>query len=198
MHFFSLLARAAVIVGFCGSLSACDTVASLGPASPEEQQALIQAAATSSPALQPGDKIRVTVFGEDRLSGEYEIDSAGYVSLPLAGTVKLGGLSKLQAERALSAKFTTEYLRNPKLTVDIASFRPFYVMGEVAKPGEYPFKNGLNVMSAIALAGGHTIRAKDSMVRIKHVGDEGFKEYNLSPTIPVLPGDLLFVPRRYF
>ena len=182
----------------CVALGGCEGVASLGPATPEEEQALVRSAATTSPQLQPGDKIKVTVFGEDRLSGEYEIDAAGFVSLPLAGTIKATGLSKQEMEQALAKKFNSEYLRNPKVTVDVSSFRPFYILGEVAKPGEYPFKNGLNVMSAIALAGGATYRAKQSAIQIQHVGEAGFKEYPMSPTIPVLPGDLIRVPQRYF
>ncbi len=179
-------------------LGGCESVPTLGTATLEEQQALILSASTTSPNLQPGDKIKVTVFGEDRLSGEYEIDAAGYVSLPLAGTVKAAGLSKPQMEQTLAKKFSGEYLRDPKVTVDIASFRPFYILGEVDKPGEYPFKNGLNVMTAIALAGGSTYRANLSSVQIQHVGEAGFKQYPLSPTIPVLPGDLIRIPERYF
>jgi len=182
----------------CFALGGCDGVASLGPASQAEQQALIHQAATTAPTLQPGDKIKVTVFDEPNLSGDYEVDSAGYVSLPLAGTLKAGGLSKQQMEHVLASKFSSEYLRNPKVTVDIASFRPFYVMGEVAKPGQYKYKDGLNVMSAIAIAGGETYRAKKSTVQIQHVGEAGFHDYPLSPTIPVLPGDLIRVPQRYF
>ncbi|PWB84044.1 MAG: polysaccharide biosynthesis protein [Methylocystaceae bacterium] len=176
----------------------CDAGMNLGPISTEEREALIQSAATTSPNLQPGEKIRVTVFGEDRLSGEFEIDPAGFVSLPLAGTIKAAGLSKPQLEQELAKKFRGEYLRNPKVTVDVASFRPFYILGEVGKPGEYPFKSGLNVMSAIALAGGSTYRASRSNVLIQHIGEPGFKEYPLSPTIPILPGDLIRVPERYF
>ncbi|MCW2284310.1 polysaccharide export outer membrane protein [Rhodoblastus acidophilus] len=180
------------------ALAGCENVASLGPATQEQQTALINQASKTSPQLQPGDKIKVTVFGEDRLSGEFEIDSAGYVSLPLAGTIKAAGLSKQEMEQALAKKFNSEYLRNPKVTVDISSFRPFYIMGEVSKPGEYPYRNGLNVMSAVALAGGATYRAKQSTVMIQHVGEEAFTEYPLAPTIPVLPGDLIRVPQRYF
>lgn len=178
--------------------ASCDSGLNLGPISPEEQRALIESAANTSPALQPGEKIRVIVFGEDRLTGEYEIDPAGFVSLPLAGTVKAAGLSKVELERELSKKFSGEYLRNPKVTVDVTSFRPFYILGEVARPGEFPFKGGLNVMSAIALAGGSTYRASRSTVLIQHIGQSGFKEYPLSPTIPVFPGDLIKVPERYF
>ena len=182
----------------CIVLSGCDGGSSLGRVTDQEQQALIVTAATTSPKLQPGDKIKVNVFGEDRLSGEYEIDAAGFVSLPLAGTVKAAGLSKVQMEQELAKKFRGEYLRSPKVTVDIANFRPFYILGEVGKPGEYPFKNGLNVMSAIALAGGSTYRASRNNILIQHVGENGFKEYPLSPSIPVLPGDLIRIPERYF
>ena len=184
-------AMVALAVAACGA-------ASTQRASEEEQKQLIQTATTTSPKLQAGDRIRVTVFGEDRLSGEFEIDQAGLVSLPLAGTVKAAGLSKQEMERELARKFRGEYLRNPKVTVDIASFRPFYILGEVTKPGEYPYKNGLNVMSAIALAGGSTYRASRSIVLIQHPGEKDFKEYPLSPTIPVQPGDLVRVPERYF
>lgn len=179
-------------------LSGCANVDNLGPATPAEQQALIAEAASTLPILQAGEKIKLTVFGEDRLSGEYEIDPAGYVSLPLAGTVKAAGLSKQQFEAALTQKFKGEYLRDPKVTVEVSSFRPFYILGEVEKPGEYPYKGGLNVMSGIALAGGPTYRASRSDVMIQHIDDKGFKQYPFSPTIPILPGDLIRVPERYF
>jgi polysaccharide export outer membrane protein len=182
----------------CLSLAGCASVDSLGPATPDEQKALISEAASASPNLQPGEKIKVTVFGEDRLSGEYQIDPGGNVSLPLAGTIKAAGLSQHELEVALTKKFQGEYLRDPKVTVEVSSFRPFYVMGEVAKPGEYPYAGGLNVLSALALAGGSTYRASLSSVMIQHAGDSGFKEYPMSSTIPILPGDLIRVPERYF
>ena len=144
---------------FCSSLASCASVDSLGVATPEEERTLISEAASASPNLQPGEKIKVTVFGEDRLSGEYEIDPGGSVSLPLAGTIKAAGLNQRELELALTKKFQGEYLRDPKVTVEVANFRPFYILGEVAKPGEYPFKGGLNVLSALALAGGSTYRA---------------------------------------
>jgi hypothetical protein len=86
-----------------------------------------------TPRLQAGDKIKITVFGEDKLSGEYDIDPGGFVSLPLAGTIQARGLTKSELELSLAKKFRGEHLRNPKVTVDIATFRPFYVLGEVEK-----------------------------------------------------------------
>jgi protein involved in polysaccharide export with SLBB domain len=196
MMIMHLSRRGLLLLGLV--MAGCESGANLGPVSPAEQQALIESAATTSPTLHPGEKIRVIVFGEDRLSGEYEIDPAGFVSLPLAGTIKAAGLSKQQLERDLSKKFSGEYLRNPRVTVDVTSFRPFYILGEVTKAGEYSFKSGLNVMSAIAIAGGTTYRANRSTVLIQHIGENGFREYPLSPTIPVSPGDLIRVPERYF
>ena len=148
--------------------------------------------------LAAGDKLRVTVFGEDKLSGEYQVDSAGSLSLPLAGTIQGAGLTKAELEQALTAKLKSEYLRNPKVTVDVVSFRPFYVLGEVQKPGEYQFRSGLNVLSALAIAGGATYRASTSKVLIQRSGSTEMTEYQQSPTVLVMPGDVVRVPERYF
>lgn len=178
-------------------VSGCSNGNDLGPVSAEEQQSYV-AASTAAPRLQAGDKIRVTVYGEDKLSGDFEIDPSGLVSLPLAGTVKAAGLTQAQLEAELSRKFRTEYLRSPKVTVTIASLRPFYILGEVSKPGEYPYRSGLNVMSATALAGGATYRASKSTVLIQRQGENGMKEYPMSSNVPILPGDLVRIPERYF
>jgi protein involved in polysaccharide export with SLBB domain len=157
--------------------------------------------ATELPILLPlaaGDKVRVTVYGEDRISGEYQIDPDGMIALPLAGTVKAAGLTKPGLEAALAEKLTGKYLKNPKVTVDIVNFRPFYVLGEVQKPGEYPFRSGLNVLSAIAIAGGTTYRANTSKVYIQRFGSTDLAEFVQSPTISVMPGDVVRVPERYF
>lgn len=148
--------------------------------------------------LQAGDTLRVTVFGEEKLSGEFLIDPSGYVSLPLAGTVQAAGLTKIELEQALTAKFKSKYLRDPKVTVDVASFRPIYVLGEVQKPGEYPFRSGLNVVSALAVAGGVTYRASKSRVLIQRSGEKELKERELDPAIRINPGDVIRVPERYF
>jgi protein involved in polysaccharide export with SLBB domain len=148
--------------------------------------------------LAPGDKLRITVFGEDRLSGEYQIDNGGALSLPLAGTIKAAGLTKSELEQAITTQLKSQYLRNPKVTVDVISYRPFYVLGEVQKPGEYPFRSGLNVLSALAIAGGATYRANTSKVMIQRSGSNEEKEYPQSPTVLVMPGDVVRVPERFF
>jgi polysaccharide export outer membrane protein len=190
-------AKALKCVGLVLLLAHCSGTSNLGPASEAELQAQV-AAASAPPKLHPGERIKVIVFGEDRLSGEYEIDPSGQISIPLAGTMKAAGLTQTDLERELARKFRNEYLKNPKVTVQIASLRPFYIMGEVEKPGSYPYRSGLNALSAIALAGGTTYRGSRNTILIQRQGDSGMREYPLSASTPVLPGDLVRIPERYF
>ena len=184
---YSALVSIALLISGCtgGSLS-------------EAEQQSMAAAAVAAPKLQPGDKIRINVFGENNLSGDYEIDQSGQISLPLAGTIEAVGLTQSELEQALAKKFRSEYLKNPKVTVTIATLRPFYMMGEVTKPGEYPYKSGLNVLTAMAIAGGPTYRASRSTVQIQRRGERSMRDYPLSASVPILPGDVIKVPERYF
>ena len=190
------IGSAAIILGIGLLLSACDELS--GAISDSRTATVAVVPHATSPKLQGGDKIRVTVFGEDKLTGEYDIDPGGFVSLPLAGTLHAAGLTKTQFEDVLTKKYVGSYLRDPKVTVDIASFRPFYVLGEVQKPGEYPYKSGLTVMSAIAVAGGQTYRASNSSILIKRAAETELKTYDLNADVPIYPGDILRLPERYF
>lgn len=188
-----------VALGLSLVMAACETI------EPAVGAAEISVTSTGTAGAEPvdfrlasGDKLRITVFGEDKLSGEYPIDVGGFVSMPLAGSVKAAGLTKVELEKALGSKLSGEYLRNPKVTVEVASFRPFYILGEVEKPGEYAYKSGLNVMSAMAVAGGPTYRASNSKVLIQRGGVGAFQEHALAPTVPIYPGDLVRVPERFF
>ena len=174
------------LAGACGSLSDPDAAGLAATSSMTELR------------LAPGDKVRVTVFGEDKLSGEFQIDNAGALSLPLAGTIRGAGLTKTELEQALTKQLQGEYLRNPKVTVDVTSFRPFYVLGEVSKPGEYPYRSGLNVLSAMAIAGGATYRASTSKVLIQRSGTTEMTEYPQATTVLIMPGDVVRVPERFF
>ena len=182
----ALLAVALLVSGCAGSVLS------------EAEQQSLAAAATGPAKLQPGDKIRLSVYGEDRLSGEYQIDQSGQISLPLAGTVEAKGLTQSELEQALAKKFRSEYLKNPKVTVTIATLQPYYMMGEVAKPGEFPYRSGLNVLTALAIAGGPTYRASRSSVQIQRLGETSMRDYPISVTVPILPGDVIKVPERYF
>jgi protein involved in polysaccharide export with SLBB domain len=166
----------------------------------QQQDAGLAAMGSATPELRlaAGDKVRVIVFGEDRLSGEYVIDNSGGLSLPLAGTIQAAGLTKVELEQSLTKKLRGSYLRDPKVTVDVTSFRPFYVLGEVSHPGEFSYRSGLNVLSAIAIAGGATYRASTSKVLIQRSGTTEMTEYPQATTVLIMPGDVVRVPERFF
>jgi polysaccharide export outer membrane protein len=149
--------------------------------------------------LEPGDKLKITVYGEDTLSGPYDISPAGSIAMPLIGTVRAAGRTRSELEREIANRYRSGgFLQDPKVTVAVAEFRPFYVMGEVERPGEYPFRSGLNVHTAVTMAGGFTYRATRDSVLIRHVGDQVWREYPLTEPVPIEPGDLIRVPERYF
>lgn len=184
-------------------LAACSGTSDigLGTTAGGDLQASAVSHAAPNPAAIPlaaGDRIRVTVFGEDKLTGDYLIDTGGYVALPLAGNVKAAGLTTPDLEKTLEKRFGGSYLRNPKVTVEVLTFRAFYVLGEVQKPGEYPYRAGLNVLSAMAIAGGATYRASTSEVIIQRAGTTALQKFPQSPSVVVMPGDLVRVPERFF
>jgi|SRR5665213_148139 len=198
----SAQAFAGSVVAVFGALVLCLLISGCGdsdvkPATRAELDAL-KAAAIAPPVLAAGETINVIVYGETSLTGKYLIDPSGYVSLPLAGTVKAAGLTPEQFGHDLEKEFGSKYLTNPKITVEVAEFRSFYILGEVEKPGVYPYNGGLTILNAIAIAGGTTYRAKTSTVIIEHLGEDQFREYELNEPIPILPGDIIQVPRRYF
>jgi protein involved in polysaccharide export with SLBB domain len=184
-------------VGLGVSVGGCDSLS--GFVKQETSNERTASLPRQAPRLQAGDKVKLVVFGEDKISGDYEIDQNGRISVPLIGAVRAAGLTKKDLEQALAARLREgQILRDPVVTIDVSSFRPFYVLGEVEKPGEYTFRNGLNVMSAVAVAGGYTYRASKSKVMVQRAGEKNFTEYELSPDIPIHPGDLVSVPERYF
>lgn len=178
-------------------VTACGSVGEQGTAS-QADIASLATTASAAPRLQGGEKIKITVYNEPSLSGDFDIDANGMISLPLAGTVRAIGLTQAQLEKELAQKFRSEYLRNPKVTVIILQFRPIYIVGEVEKQGEYAFKPGLNVLTAMAAAGGGTYRANRSNVLIQHFGETEMKSYPQQASTLILPGDLIKVPERYF
>jgi polysaccharide export outer membrane protein len=185
---------AALLLGGCGAGGSLFDPSATAAAPPS----LAAAAPAKDMAFAPGDKIRITVFGEDKLSGEYPVDNAGFVSMPLIGSIQAAGLTKPELEQSLAKQLQSKYLRNPRVTVESVNFRPFYVLGEVQRPGEYPYRSGLNVLSAIAIAGGATYRASTSKVMIQRSGTPELVEHPQSPNIQILPGDVVQVPERFF
>jgi protein involved in polysaccharide export with SLBB domain len=151
-----------------------------------------------SPRLQRGDKIKVTVYGEDNLNGIYEIDPTGVVSMPLAGQIRAAGRTKMDLQHEISRKLKSEYLQDPKVTVEVAGFRPIYIIGEAEHPGELPYRPGSNLISAVTEAGGFTYRASKTYVLIKHAEEEVWHEYPLTSQVAIAPGDIIRIPERYF
>ncbi len=148
--------------------------------------------------LGSGDKVLVTVFRHEDLSGEFEVDGVGNVSLPLIGTLRAGGLSINELERAIIAGLRPDYLVNPQVSVAVTNYRPFYILGEVNAPGSYAFVNGMTVLNAVALAGGYTYRAREGRVNIeRHAPGREAKFVGDAGTF-VLPGDVIEVSERFF
>jgi polysaccharide export outer membrane protein len=156
------------------------------------------AAPSAAYVLGVGDRIKLTVYGEEDLSGEYEIGSAGVVALPLIGDIPAANKDVRSFEQAVRAKLNEGYLRDPRVSVQVVNYRPFFILGEVSKPGSYPYVNGMNVLNAVALAGGYTYRADRSGVTVVHANDASKKEYAAPEESAVAPGDILRVPERFF
>jgi polysaccharide export outer membrane protein len=148
--------------------------------------------------LGPNDRIRLKVYGEPDIAGEYEIDSTGQVSIPLAGHIRATGLTTKQLERSIASALAKGIVRDPRVNVEIALYRPYYILGEVKKGGEYPYRLGLTVMDAVASAGGFTYRANENKVYLRRSGAGVEETYALDAPIPVFPGDNIRIPERYF
>lgn len=148
--------------------------------------------------LGPGDKLRVLVFGETTLSGEFIVAGSGRVSFPLIGEVAAAGLTVQKFRTEIDHELRQGYLREPRVSVEVLTYRPFYILGEVNKPGEYPYTSGLNVLNAVATAGGFTYRAQTKKVLIRRAKEATEQPYPLAADTKVSPGDTIRVPERLF
>jgi protein involved in polysaccharide export with SLBB domain len=148
--------------------------------------------------LGSGDKLRIIVFGEEGLGGEFQVDGSGFVQLPLLGQIQAAGLTSRQFESKVKAAFDAGYLRDARVNVEIANYRPFYIIGEVSKPGGYPYVSGMNLINAIALAGGYTYRANERRIYIRRNGAPSEQEFPAEASTQVNPGDVIRVPERFF
>ncbi len=144
-----------------------------------------------------GDKLKITVFGEQDLSGQFEVNAFGQVSLPLIGEVNAKGLSLKKFRQNVKARLADGYLNNPRVTVEVLNYRAFYVHGEVKSGGEFPFKIGISLRDAIATAGGYTYRANQNYLLITRENQQEVR-INLPSEVTVLPGDNIRIPERFF
>ncbi len=153
---------------------------------------------TDSYTLGSGDRLRIAVFGEEDLSGEYVVDGSGFVSLPLIGQVEALGDTVRDFEAEVAMKFADGYLRNPRVSAEVINYRPFYILGEVAAPGEYDYVDGMSVLNAIALAGGFTFRAQQRRVYVRRDGSEDEITLTADQMTRIYPGDIIRVGERFF
>ena len=149
-------------------------------------------------SLATGDRLRVSVFGHPDVSGEFEIDADGTITFPLLGPVDAAGKSVEQLKTHLAQQLDASYLVDPRVTVEVLNYRPFYILGEVGSPGGYPYQPGMTVQQAVALAGGFTRRAVTSEVTITRETDDGSVKLGAGQDARVLPGDTIRVDRRFF
>jgi polysaccharide export outer membrane protein len=138
------------------------------------------------------------VFGEDKLGGEFSISDDGKLSLPLIGAVSASGLTLSQLTDEITAALKNGYLLDPRVSVDVLDYRPFYILGEVNKAGSYPYTSGLTVENAVATAEGFTYRADTHHVYIKHADETKEQSYPLTNDTPVMPGDTVRIGERHF
>ncbi len=144
-----------------------------------------------------GDKIKITVFGEENLSGTTEVNAVGQVVLPLAGEIPAKGLTVTEFRDKAARKLADGYLKNPRITIEILNYRPIYVHGEIKNGGEFQYKPGLMLRDAIAMAGGFTYRAHTGFAIVVRDG-EPEASLPIASDVPVLPGDNIRITERFF
>ena len=148
--------------------------------------------------LDAGDKLRVVVYGQEGLTNTYAIDAGGSITMPLIGSVPARGRTPATLASEISAKLRNGYIREPSVAVEIESYRPFFILGEVQAPGQYPYVPNMSVESAVAIAGGFTPRALRDRVTLTHTGNSGSMRMVVPLGTAISPGDTVLVGERWF
>jgi polysaccharide export outer membrane protein len=177
-------------VGLIGTLTAC-----------AETAVISEVRYTHPPAytLRPNDQVRVRVYNEAEVSGDYPVDDRGRISVPLAGSMKAVGLTTTQLEQAIASRLEKGgMIRDPRVSAQVITYGPFYIRGEVKRGGEYPYRPGLTALDAIAVAGGFTYRADESHVYVRRAGAKTEEVYPATAPVQILPGDNVRIAERYF
>ncbi len=148
--------------------------------------------------LGSGDKLRVVVFGQEGVTNSYAVDIAGNISMPLIGPVQARGLTTQQISQSIAAKLRQGYIREPHVAVEVDTYRPFFILGEVTFPGQYPYVANMTIETAVAIAGGFTPRAKRSDVALARPYGGQTARATVPVFTPVRPGDTITVAERWF
>jgi polysaccharide export outer membrane protein len=152
----------------------------------------------SSYRLDAGDKLRVVVYGQEGLTNSYAIDAGGSITMPLIGGVPARGRTPAGLAGEIAARLRNGYIREPSVAVEIDAYRPFFILGEVSAPGQYPYVPNMTVESAVAIAGGFSPRAKRDVVTVTHTEAGGSMRAVVPLGTPLAPGDTVFVGERWF
>lgn len=156
------------------------------------------AKADTSYKLGPDDKIKITVFGEEDLSGEFVVNGDGAITFPLLGNVAIEGMDVAKLGQMLETRLKGDYLKDPNVSVEVVQNRPFYILGEVREPGSYDFVNGMNILKAVAISGGFTYRANRKSIDVMRSSMGSSTPEKMKPTDTVQPGDIIYVRERFF
>ena len=149
--------------------------------------------------LGSGDQIRIITFGEDQLTGNFRVDDRGNIALPLLGDVKAQGSTPEQLSASISSDLKRrKLLQDPSVAVEVVAFRPIYVLGEVAKPGEYPYQPGMTMLTSVAVAGGFTYRGVQDRAGVVRTINDKAVEGQITPLSFIAPGDVVKVYERHF
>src|SRR5712671_3549191 len=148
--------------------------------------------------LDAGDKLRVVVYGQEGLTNTYAIDAGGSITMPLIGAVPARGRTPAGLAAQIAAKLRNGYIREPSVAVEIEAYRPFFILGEVAAPGQYPYVPNMSVESAVAIAGGFSPRALRDRVTLTHTDHSGLFRFVVPLGTAVGPGDTVLVGERWF
>jgi polysaccharide export outer membrane protein len=188
---FTVTLAAAALVLPLVTGCASDHVAPLATLAPAGQ--------TAGYHLGSGDKLRITVYNEPALTGEYSVTPAGAVAFPLIGAVEVADRSIEDVTADIVKRLGSGYVRDARVSIEVLNFRPFYILGEVNRPGEYAYSSGLTVEKAVALAGGFTYRANNKVVYVRrnNAASEGSVALRGMP-VGVQPGDTIRITERYF
>lgn len=183
--------KGAIIVAAGAALALGGCVSSPPPLSAD-------AATRASYGLGPGDKLRITVYNETALTGEFTVTPVGTIAFPLIGDVAVQDATIETLRHALTTRLADGYVNDPRVSVEIMTFRPYYILGEVNKPGEYPYSSGLTLAQAVATAGGYTYRANKRTLFLRRAHAEERSVDLRGPAVSVLPGDTIRIGDRYF
>jgi polysaccharide export outer membrane protein len=146
-----------------------------------------------------GEDVRVITFGEEQLTGQFRVNDRGDIAVPLLGTIPANGLTTTELEQSIAKQLTVKkVLLNPSVSVEVLQYRPVFILGEVSRPGEYPYQPGMTVLTAVAIAGGFTYRAETGYASILRTTEGHSVEGRVPRGMEVRPGDVIDIFERYF